>query len=283
MSELSKIEATKLARLAAINASGADQASKDAAKLAAIAAADEAEANAFAKYNDALTKQGGLNDLDFYSKKTQITTLEVMRLASIEKTQEAQTVADKIALASGLNTIEEITAARKLAQEADDKAMAEAAAAKKTAEDTATSAYFAALTTKTTAALTADADLTKVRLDSIASVAAAEAAANAAAIAGVAALSAAIRSIPPYPTYTPPPLKPDFGNALERLKEKEIESLLPNLDGSIGGGGGAYDRNTNITINAGAIASQDEFTALLQDTIQRINRNGDPLFTAGAE
>jgi hypothetical protein len=36
-----------------------------------------------------------------------------------------------------------------------------------------------------------------------------------------------------------------------------------------------------VTINAGAIASQDEFAALLQDTIQQLNRNGDPLTTAG--
>jgi len=36
-----------------------------------------------------------------------------------------------------------------------------------------------------------------------------------------------------------------------------------------------------ITINAGAIASQDEFAGLIQDTIQRLNRGGDPLTTAG--
>jgi len=40
-------------------------------------------------------------------------------------------------------------------------------------------------------------------------------------------------------------------------------------------------RSYNITINAGAIASQDEFTTLLQDTVQKINRDGDPLFVAG--
>lgn len=40
-------------------------------------------------------------------------------------------------------------------------------------------------------------------------------------------------------------------------------------------------RAYNITINAGAIASQDEFTTLLQDTIQKINRDGDSLTVAG--
>jgi len=159
--------------------------------------------------------------------------------------------------------------------------LAAAAKAKKDAEDKAFTDYLAALKIKTDAALSADADITTAKLDSIATISAAEAAANASALAGVAALAAAIRSIPPYPTYTAPS-KPDFGSALERLKEAEIDSLLdiPN-DGSIGGGVGAYDRNFNVTINAGAIASQDEFTMLLQDTIQKINRNGDPLTTAG--
>jgi hypothetical protein len=280
MKELSAIESAKNAKLAAIDKSGADQASKDAAKLKAIADAEAAEAAAFAKYNDALAKQGGLNDLDFYTKKTQISTLEVLRLASISKTQAAQTLADQIALAAGIKTVEEIAAKRKAAQEADDEAMAAAAKAKKEAEDKATSDYFAALKAKTDAAITADADLTTTKLQSIATVAAAEAAANAAAIAGVAALAAAIRSIPPYPTWTPPTKKEMPG-----LPFVDGEGNFPDLGdlyidpGLVNPGGGG--NNYTVTVNAGAIASQDEFTALLQDTIQRLNRNGDPLTTAG--
>jgi len=38
----------------------------------------------------------------------------------------------------------------------------------------------------------------------------------------------------------------------------------------------------NVNINAGVIAQQDEFTVLIQDTIQRLNRGGDPISTAGA-
>jgi hypothetical protein len=259
MSELSAIEAAKNAKLAAIEKSGADQASKDAAKLKAIADAEAAEAAAFAKYNDALAKQGGLDDLDFYTKKTQISTLEVLRLASINKTAAAQTLADQIALAAGLKTVEEIAAKRKAAQEADDKAMAEAAAAKKAAEDKATDDYFAALKTRTDAFLSA----------------------NAAAIAGVGALSAAISAIPPFPTWTPPPK-----SEMPKLPYVDGEGNFPDLGGNLyidpglvnpGGNGNNY----TVTVNAGAIASQDEFTALLQDTIQRINRNGDPLTTAG--
>ena len=281
MKELSAIESAKNAKLAAIEKSGADQASKDAAKLKAIADAEAAEAAAFAKYNDALAKQGGLNDLDFYSKKTQITTLEVLRLASINKTAAAQTLADQISLAAGIKTVEEIAAKRKAAQDADNEAMAAAAKAKKDAEDKAFTDYLAALKTQTDAALAADADLTTTKLASIATVAAAQASANAAAIAGVAALAAAIASIPAYPTYTPPPKKEMPG-----LPWADPDGEFPDIGGGLyvdpklvnpGGGG----NNFTVTINAGAIASQDEFTALLQDTIQKINRNGDPLTTAG--
>jgi hypothetical protein len=329
MAELSKIEATKDAKIKAINASGADQAAKDATKLAAINAADAAEAQAFAKYNDALTKQGGLNDLSFYSKKTQISTLEILELASIETTTAAQLVADEIALAAGLKTVEEIAAARKEAQLADDAAMAEAEAARKAAEDQATSDYFAGLKTKTdaallaeqdittatlqgittvsaakaesnvlaidgvgslaaaeaeanVAALTADADLTTAKLDSIATVAAAQAEANASAIAGVAALATAIRSIPPYPIYTPPPAaaipSPSYGEEMPGFINLPPDFYVdPGLVNPGGGLGNTY----TVTINAGAIASQDEFSALLQETIQELNRKGDPLFTAG--
>lgn len=283
LAELAKIEATKDAQIKAINASGADQAAKDAAKLEAINAADAAEAKAFAKYNDALTKQGGLNDLSFYSKKTQISTLEILELASIETTTAAQLVADEIALAAGLKTVEEIAAARKAAQIADDEAMATAAAARKAAEDQATSEYFAGLRDKTTAALTANTDLTTAKLNSIATVAAAEAEANASAIAGVAALATAIRSIPPYPTWTPPsagsmPSLPSITDTpgLDVFDGLYIDPTLVNPGGGAGSGG-----NYTITINAGAIASQDEFSALLQETIQGLNRKGDPLFTAG--
>jgi len=310
MAELAKIEATKDAKIKSINASGADQAAKDAAKLAAINAADAAEAEAFRKYSDALAKQGGLNDLSFYSKKTQISTLEILELASIEKTQAAQLVADEISFKAGIKTVEEIAAKRKEAQEADDKAMAESAAARKALEDQATSDYFAGLKSKTEAALTAntenttallkgittvsdaetnanlsalkaDTDLTTAKLNSIATVAEAEAQANAAAIAGVGALATAIRSLPPYPTWTPPPAA-----SVPSLPSFEAMPDLGNggglyIDPGLVNPGGGVGNNYTVTINAGAIASQDEFSALLQETIQELNRKGDPLFTAG--
>jgi hypothetical protein len=280
LTELAKIEATKKARIEAINSSGATQEAKDAAKAKAIADADAAEAAAFAKYNDALAKQGGLNDLSFYSQKTQIQTLEVLRLASIEKTTAAQLVADQIALAAGIKTLTDIETKRKALQEADNAAMAAAEAARKAAEDKAFTDFYAALAAKSAATLAADASLTTAKLNSIATVAAAEAAANASAIAGVGALATAIRSIPPYPTYTPP-LKSEMPGSVFA----DPDGQFPDLGGSLyvdpalvnPGGNNTY----TVTVNAGAIASQDEFASLLQQTIQQLNRNGDPLTTAG--
>ena len=330
MAELSKIEATKKARIEAINVSGATREAMAAAEAQAEANANTAQAAAFAKYNDALAKQGGLNDLSFYSQKTQINTLEILRLASIETTTAAQIVADKISLAAGLKTIEEIAAKRKALQDADNEAMAATEAARKAAEDKAFTDFYAALQAKkdaalladadvttaalsniatvskaktdsnvlaidgvaslaaaqeaalveqSTAALAANADLTTTKLTSIATIAAAEAASNASAIAGVIALSAAIRSIPPYPTYTPPP-----PSAMPGLPFVDGDGYTLDLGPTlsmdpafVNPGGNVY----TVTINAGAIASQDEFAALLQDTIQQLNRNGDPLTTAG--
>ena len=279
MTELAKIEATKEARIKAIEASGATQKAKDDAILQAINDADTAQAAAFAKYNDALTKQGGLNDLSFYSQKLQIQTLEVLRIASLEKTTAAGLVADKIALAAGIKTLEDIAAKRKELQDADNKAMAEAAAARKAAEDKAFSDYYAALASQAAASLAADANLTATKLSSIAAVSAAEASANAAAIAGVAALSAAIASIPKYPTFELPPLQKKPGSVFA-----DPDGLFPDIGGELfdpksltAGANNTY----TISFNAGAIGSQDEFAALLQKTIQDLNRNGDPLTTAG--
>jgi hypothetical protein len=46
--------------------------------------------------------------------------------------------------------------------------------------------------------------------------------------------------------------------------------------------GSGYGNSYNISITTGVIAQPEEFSGLIQDTIQRLNRGGDPLTTAGA-
>jgi len=66
-----------------------------------------------------------------------------------------------------------------------------------------------------------------------------------------------------------------------------FSTLTPDQQASLGGYspymnyGSGYPATYNINISAGVIAQQDEFTTLVQDTIQRLNRGGDPLTTAG--
>jgi hypothetical protein len=45
--------------------------------------------------------------------------------------------------------------------------------------------------------------------------------------------------------------------------------------------GGAFDRDIVVNVSAGVISQPDEFATLLQETIQKLNRGGDPLTVAG--
>ena len=49
-----------------------------------------------------------------------------------------------------------------------------------------------------------------------------------------------------------------------------------------GAGEGQIPKGVVININAGTIANPDELTGLIQDTIIRLNKQGDYLTTAGA-
>ena len=46
-------------------------------------------------------------------------------------------------------------------------------------------------------------------------------------------------------------------------------------------GPGAFDRDIIVNVSAGVISQPDEFATLLQETVQKLNRGGDPLTVAG--
>ena len=102
LAELAAIDKTKVDRLAAIELSGASQATKDKEKLAAIAATDAASAAAFTKYNDALTKQGGLAAANAYAELTQIQLTSIAKLAAIAKTGAALATLNTIMVSNEL-------------------------------------------------------------------------------------------------------------------------------------------------------------------------------------
>jgi hypothetical protein len=74
--------------------------------------ADAARAEAYRKYNAAIIASGGLNDAKFYTEKTQIELLDIMRRAAIDKAASAQATVDILNYTSQKTIIERIAAAQ---------------------------------------------------------------------------------------------------------------------------------------------------------------------------
>jgi hypothetical protein len=68
----------------------------------------------------------------------------------------------------------------------------------------------------------------------------------------------------------------EFYNSLTSSQKEDLGGYSPTMNYGAG-----YPQTYNINISSGVIAQPDEFAILVQDTIQRINRGGDPLTTAG--
>lgn len=85
--------------------------------------ADAARAEAYRKYNAAIIASGGLNDAKFYTEKTQIELLDIMRRAAIDKAASAQATVDILNYTSQKTIIERIAAAQKIADDAKYQAL----------------------------------------------------------------------------------------------------------------------------------------------------------------
>lgn len=297
---LNELNTRLLNELRVINESGMAEADKELARE-----------EAFKKYNSAIKLAGGLAAEESYKEATRIQLNEIQKLASLSKTKNAaitnillveseelnainrikaaQKAADDQRMASlqayiaalkslgsvsggsvlggNKTTDPELSAAIKIAEDEAAKGNAEAADALKELEEAAKAAADATAAIKANEAIEAlieAGDSMAAEIDALAE------------IIDTTAITDAIKaadSILAEANQTP--------GTLASFKQDELDTLIPPFNGSVGGGGGAFDRDINITINAGAIASQDEFAVLLQDTIQKINRNGDPLTTAG--
>jgi hypothetical protein len=68
----------------------------------------------------------------------------------------------------------------------------------------------------------------------------------------------------------------EFFNSLSSQQQADLGGYSPTMNY-----GSGYAKTYNINVSAGVIAQQDEFTTLLQETIQKINRDGDSLTVAG--
>jgi hypothetical protein len=114
---LAAINTQLLTELKAINDSKMAEADKEAARQIA-----------FGKYNAALTAAGELAAKESYSERVQIQLTEIARLASLSKTSNAATTLTKLRESEELSMIERVAAAQKKADDARLKALQEYAA-----------------------------------------------------------------------------------------------------------------------------------------------------------
>jgi hypothetical protein len=200
---------------------------------------------AFGKYNAAITAAGELAAKESYSERVQIQLTEIARLASLSKTTNAALTLTKLRESEELSMIDRVAKAQAAADAARLKALQD---------------YIALLGKVGSGGNTAG--LTK---------------------SGVGSL------IPAAATFS---TVDEFAKLTENLPSSVnafdlFSTLTPDQQAGLGGYspymnyGSGYAQTYNININAGAIAAQDEFAGLIQDTIQRLNRGGDPLTTAG--
>ena len=260
--QLHLINTELLAELQSIETSKMSEANKDAAKMAA-----------WAKYNDAIAKQGELMALGYYSERTQIELVSIAKLAALSEFESAQTTLRKIALSADMAAIDEVSLAQALADESRNNNMIAYIAlideAKYAAFDLA--AAIAAATAEQANAITA---LAQANADAQALADAANAASIIAAANAVAAAAAIIAAIPPVvpviPPVTPGAGVPDYGGALSGI------NLNPNRSND------AFNAPV-ININSGPLlGSEETIAAAVQLALQTLNRQGANTSFAGA-
>lgn len=228
-----------------------------------------AREEAFKKYNAALTAAGGLAEKNSYDERTQIQLTEVARLASLSKTANATMTLNTIRESEEIKMIDRIAAAQKAADDARLKSLQEyinllgkvgtgssaggnAGGSTGGGANLLKPATFESVIKKE--AEDAAKYFDKVITDTFQTV------------EDSGAFNALVKSF--------------MGGAIGSFNAGDFRATEGGTTFN-SGAVGAYDRDVNITINAGVIAQQDEFTVLIQDTIQRLNRGGDPLTTAG--
>jgi hypothetical protein len=272
---LEAINTQLLNELSAINKSKMAESDKEVARQIA-----------FGKYNEAITKAGELAAKESYSERVQIQLTEIEKLASLSKTSNAALTLNKLRESEELSMIERVAAAQKAADDARLKALQDYAAALKkvgAAEDdgpvytipkntTDFGTRFNPEIAKIVSGKLANTPEYNKMIDSL---------------NWGADLPSAVRG-----SNYQARAEQEYAASLQNISLTNavaqgslMQGLGSGLTLSDAASGARYAaqaaRTYNVTINAGAIASQDEFTTLLQDTIQKINRDGDPLTTAG--
>jgi hypothetical protein len=226
-----------------------------------------AREEAFKKYNAAIIAAGQLAEKEQYSERTQIQLTEIARLAAQSNTTNALKTQVLLREQAELSMIDRVARAQKAADDARLSAL---------------QTYINALA-KAGAGPSPNTAAIQKMTPSEAEIALAKEPVSVATALTPAQISGIRYAAQAQDAYEKSLSQISLTNAV--AQGSLMQGLGSGLTLSDAASGARYAaqaaRAYNITINAGAIASQDEFTTLLQDTIQKINRDGDPLLVAG--
>jgi hypothetical protein len=228
---------------------------------------EQARQIAFGKYNAAITAAGELAAKESYSERVQIQLTEIAKLASLSKTSNAALTLTKLRESEELSMIDRVAAAQKRADDARLSAL---------------QTYINTLA-KAGTGPSANAAAIQKMTPSEAEIALAKEPVSVATSLTPAQISGIRYAAQAQDAYEKSLSQISLTNAI--AQGSLMQGLGSGLSLSSAASGARYAAQAaatyNININAGVIAQQDEFATLVQDTIQQLNRGGDPLTTAG--
>jgi len=245
MAKLAGITTINDATLSALNTQLLAELSSINTSKMAEADKEVARQAAFGKYNAAITAAGDLASKESYNERVQIQLTEIARLASLSKTSNAISTALLLRESEELNVIKRVSDAQKAA---DDARLA------------ALQKYITLL--GSIGAATFGGGTTLGGTMTAATVAAAIAATAGTPISG-----------PTDPRVLYGGMRPNMGGGYDYFN--------PDMVSMFSGSGAPTVTKVDLTVSAGVIATPDEFVLLVQNTIQDLNRGGDPLSVAG--
>jgi hypothetical protein len=219
-----------------------------------------AREEAFKKYNAAIIAAGQLAAKEQYSERTQIQLTEIARLASQSNTTNALKTQVLLREQAELSMIDRVAAAQKIADDARLAAL-KTYLALLTTGDLAADPNFAKASPEAQQEVV---DATKAAIDALTPELIDPATSD--ALKAADAILALAASITPRGT-------------LSSYKQAELDSAV--MLNPVGGGGSSRNNVYNLNFTTGVISQPDEFATLLQETIQKINRDGDSLTVAG--
>lgn len=250
-----------------------------------------AREEAFKKYNAAIVAAGTLAAKEQYSERTQIQLTEIARLASLSNTTSAIKTQALLREQVELSMIDRIAKAQAAADAARLKALQEYLnlLGKAGTGTTATSGTTAEYTIpKNTTDFTANNPIIAKLVEDVNFASANVTDQFFKALVDGADISSAVRGAN-YQARA----EAEYLASLQKISLTNAVaqgSLTQGLDAGLSlaaaASGSRYAAQAaatyNLNFNTGAIAAPDEFVVLIQDTIQKINRGGDPLTTAGS-